>query len=216
MGGMDPETAVYNLMQRDPSIIAAAVVRGSKEIVYSTDNWDISGDISRVVSSWSGQNATFVMISGVKYSMLQCEQERMVATSIRGEGHICAAKDEENKLICYLEPDGDARGATMDVQRAITDMSTPTTSYMDAGAQLGSKGTAIAGAATQGGGGGAAPAAGGSVDPQLKGEIQALLDWIKDGEGLSGYIQYYLDQNNTQIISEMAKIYTELRQIFGV
>ena len=65
---------------------------------------------------------------------------------------------------------------------------------------------------------GAAPAAGGggSVDPQLKGEIQALLDWIKDSEGLAGYIQYYLDQNNNQIISEMAKIYAELRQIFGV
>ncbi len=214
MAGMDPETAVYNLMQRDPSIIAAAVVQG-KEIVYTTDNWDISGDVSRVVSSWAGQNATFIMLSGVKYSMLQCEQERMVATSIRGEGHICAAKDDVNKLICYLEPDGDARGATMDVQRAITDMG-PAETYMDANATLGSKGSAMGGAASAGGGG-AAPAAGGaSVDPQLKGEIQALLDWIKDGEGLSGYIQYYLDQNNAQIIGEMAKIYAELRQIFGV
>jgi hypothetical protein len=214
---MDPETAVYNLMQRDPSIIAAAVVKGSKEIVYTTDNWDISGDISRVVSSWSGQNASFIMLSGVKYSMLQCEQQRMVATSIKGEGHICAAKDDEYKLICYLEPDGDARGATMDIQRAISDMSTQTV-YMDSKADLGSKGAAMGGAASAGGGGGTTPATGGggSVDPQLKGEIQALLDWIKDSEGLSGYIQYYLDQNNAQIISEMAKIYAELRQIFGV
>ncbi|KKM84819.1 hypothetical protein LCGC14_1295270, partial [marine sediment metagenome] len=57
---------------------------------------------------------------------------------------------------------------------------------------------------------------GGTVDPQLKGEIKAFLDWIKDAEGLVGYINYYLQQNNAQIISELSKIYGELRQIFGV
>jgi hypothetical protein len=45
----DPATIVYNLLQNDPSIIAAAVVQGSDTILYSTDNWDISADISRVV-----------------------------------------------------------------------------------------------------------------------------------------------------------------------
>ena len=213
MPGLDPATAVSNLMQNDPSIIAAAVITGSKDIIYTTDNWDISGDIGRVVSSWVGQNATFIMISGVKYSMLQCEAERMVATSIRGEGHICAAKDDEHKLICYLEPDGDARGAQMDVQRTITDMSTKGT-YVNTNTQFGSKGSQMGGAASAGGG--ASGGGGGSVDPQLRGEIQAFLDWIKDKEGLTGYIKYYLDQNNGQIISAMAQVYTELRQIFGV
>ena len=46
----DPATIVYNLLQNDPSIIAAAVVQGSDTILYSTDNWDISADVSRVVS----------------------------------------------------------------------------------------------------------------------------------------------------------------------
>ena len=78
---------------------------------------------------------------------------------------------------------------------------------MDASAQMG--GTASAG--------GPAPvSAGPTVDPQLKGEIQSFLDWIKDSEGLAGYINYYLQQNNAQIISELSKIYNELRQIFGV
>ena len=43
-----------------------------------------------------------------------------------------------------------------------------------------------------------------------------IIDWIKDAEGLAGYISYYLQQNNAQIISELSKIYAELRQIFGV
>ena len=203
----DPQTTVYNLMQNDPHIIAAAVLKG-KEIVYSTDNWDISADIGRVISSWVGQNAQFVMISGVKYSVLQCEPERLIATNIRGEGSIVCAKDEETKIIVYLEPDGYAPAAAMDVQRALGTMSSKGP-YIAENAQMGQKsktmgGTASAGVNTV------------SVDPQLKGEIQAFLDWIKDAEGLAGYISYYLQQNNTQIISALSGIYSELRQIFGV
>lgn len=199
---VDPQTAVYNLMQADPHIIAAAVLTGKSEIIYSTDNWDISADIGRVVSSWIGQNAQFIMVSGVKYSILQCEQERLVATSIRGEGSIVAAKDDEYKLIVYLEPDGYAPGAVMDVQRSLSSMSAKTT-YLQSGTQI-EKTLPAAASATP------------SVDPQLKGEIEAFLEWIKDADGLSGYINYYLQQNNAQIITELSKIYNELRQIFGV
>ena len=198
---IDPATAVYNLMQADPSILAVAVLKG-KEIVYSTDNWDISGDVGRLVSSWVGQNAQSVMVSGVKYSVLQCEQERLVAISMKGEGSICAAKDDEHKIICYLEPDGDARGAVMDVQRTLGFLSS-NTPYLDGNLQLGASG-------------GVQPSVAVNIDPQLKGEVQSFLEWIKDGEGLSGYINYYLQQNNTSIISELSKIYSELRQIFGV
>jgi hypothetical protein len=199
---IDPATAIYNLMQTDPNIIAATVIKG-RDVVYSTDNWDISGDVGRFVSSWVGQNAQFVIVSGVKYSILQCEQERLVAISMKGEGSICAAKDDEHKIICYLEPDGDARGAIMDVQRVLGFISSKSP-YMEGNAQLGAnRGTA-------------SPTGASNIDPQLKSEVQSFLDWIKDGEGLSGYINYYLKQNNAPIISELSKIYAELRQIFGV
>jgi len=204
---IDPQTAVYNLMQNDPHIIAAAVLKG-KEIAYSTDNWDISADIGRLVSSWVGQNAQFVMISGVKYSVLQCAPERLVATNMRGEGSIVCAKDEEFKIIIYLEPDGYAPGAAMDVQRTLGTMSSKGP-YIAGNAQMGQKSKTMGGAASAG-------VNTVSVDPQLKGEIQAFLDWIKDAEGLAGYISYYLQQNNTQIIAELSKIYQELRTIFGV
>jgi len=139
--------------------------------------------------------------------MLQMESERMVAISLKGEGSICAAKDDEHKLICYLQPDGDARGAIMDVQRTVGAMSTQGP-YLDENAQLGQKGSQLGGAASV--------SAGGNIDPQLQGEIKAFLDWIKAGDGLAGYVSYYLQQNNAQIISELSKIYGELRQIFGV
>ncbi|MHA2392953.1 MAG: hypothetical protein ACXAEX_13490 [Promethearchaeota archaeon] len=208
----DPSTAVYNLMQADPHIIAAAVIKG-KEIVYTTDNWDISADVDRVVSSWMGQNAQFIMLSGVKYSVLQIEAERLVAMSYKGEGSIVAAKDDEHKLIAYLDPDGYALGAAMDVQRALSSMSSKT-AYLDSNAQLGQSASQMGGASTTGGSASTGGAPG--IDAQLQGEIKSFLDWINDSEGLAGYINYYLQQNNAQIISELSKIYNELRQIFGV
>ena len=215
---VDPATAIATLSQEDPHLIAAAVLKG-KEIIYTTDNWDISGDIGIILSSWMGQSAQFIMVSGVKYSVLQMEQERLMATSYKGDGSIVGAKNDEYKIIAYLDPEGYGPGALMDVQRALTSLSEEKV-YMDANNQLGQAGTQMQGAASAGGAAtasSAAPAGGGrSVDPQLQGEIKAFLNWIKDKEGLAGYISYYLQQNNTQIISELAKIYSELRQIFGV
>ena len=213
---VDPATAVYNLMQEDPNIIAAAVLKG-KEIIYTTDNWDISADVSKVVSSWIGQNARFIMVTGVKYSILQMEAERFVAMSYKGEGSIVAAKDDENKLIVYVGPDGDGRGAAMEVQKALSTMSS-SASYIDENTQLGQSSSQMGGAASaRGTTVEATPSVGGtSLDPQLQVEIKAFLDWIKDAEGLAGYVSYYLQQNNSQIISELSKIYSELRQIFGV
>jgi len=213
---VDAATAVYNLMQADPSIIAGAVLVG-KEIIYTTDNWDISADVDRIVSSWIGQNSRFIMVTGVKYSILQMEAERLVAMSMKGEGSIVAAKDDEHKLIVYVGPDGDGRGAAMDVQKALGTMSTGA-SYIEQNTQLGQQSSQMGGATSAVGTSvEATPSVGGtSVDPQLQGEIKAFLDWIKDGEGLAGYISYYLQQNNAQIISELSKIYSELRQIFGV
>lgn len=200
-----PQEAVANLMQKDPTILAATVIEGNDNIVYQTDNWDITPDLDRVLSSWRGQNAQFIKISGVKYSMLQCTSERMAATSIKGEGSIVAAKDDEHKLIAYVSPDGDMRGAMMDTARAVGDMNS-SKPYIDETTQLGKD---MGGAAHPQG-------AASNVDPELKSEIESFLQWVKDDEGLAGYIRYYLQQNNAQIISQLSQVYADLRQLFGV
>ncbi|MHA1293130.1 MAG: hypothetical protein ACTSQJ_10715 [Promethearchaeota archaeon] len=203
----DYNSAVNYLMETEPAIIAVAIIEGKQDIVYQTDNWDISPDVGRVISAWNSMNAQFIMISGVKYSMLQCTSERIVATSIRGEGHIVGAKDEERKMIAYVEPDGNMNTAYMETARALQKLSSKT-SYLDDSSQLGKKAQIGVGTTSVG--------YGANIDPQLKSEIQSFLEWIKDPDGLGGYINYYLQQNNVQIISELSKIYTDLRQIFGV
>ncbi|MBY8981529.1 MAG: hypothetical protein KGD57_01150 [Candidatus Lokiarchaeota archaeon] len=199
----NPEQVVYNLMQKDPTILAVAVVTGKNNIAYQTDNWDISSDISQVISSWVGQNAQFLKISGVKYSILQITGERMTAISIRGEGGIVAAKDDEHKLIAYVSPEGDMRGAMMDTARSLGELSNKQV-YMDSTSQLGKDYETPT------------PGGGHNIDPGLKSEVKSFLDWVKDNEGLAGYIRYYLQQNNMQIISELSRVYLSLKNIFGL
>ncbi len=187
MPGVDAATAVNKLMQNDPSILAVAVIEGG-QIVYSTDNWDISDDYGKVLSGWASLSARFIMISGVKYSMLAQTQEGFTATSYKEEGHIVASQNDERKIIAYLEPDGNMSGASGDIQRVLFDMSSKGI-YMDTNTQFGNKTSGMAGAASAGGGGGVG---GANIDSQLKSEIQGFLAWIKDSEGLIGYINYYL------------------------
>ena len=205
---VDYETAVNNLMAAEPSVIAVAIVEEKSKFVYSTDNWDITGDIDRVITSWTGQNAQFIMINNVKYSILQMTGERMTATSIRGQGHIVAAKDEERKVIAYVEPDGDMRTAYPETARCLASLSSKGP-YLDESTQLGSaSGQTSAAAPTS--------AVTSSIDPTLKAEIESFIQWIKDKDGLSGYINYYLQNNDANIISQLSAVYNELRQIFGV
>jgi hypothetical protein len=53
-----------------------------------------------------------------------------------------------------------------------------------------------------------------SVDPYLKAELDSLLGWIKDPQGLPYYLDYSLQENDPYKISRLAEIYSELYRIF--
>jgi len=170
-----------NLMETMPSIYAIAIIDKNNEIVYSTDNWDISTDIENICSSWDYMNALFIMVSGIKYTMLECEIDSIVATSIRGQGHIVGCKDEERRIITYVDPNGDRKAAIVEISRILTKMSSKKP-YIEEP----------------------------HIVPELKRDIEDFLAWIKNPYGLPSYIKFYLEKNNRRVISELAKIYEEL------
>lgn len=100
---------MIDFLKKNSEIIAGAVIKDTR-IIYTTDNWDISGDIDRLLSSWSGQNAQFIMLSGVKYSVLQIEAERLVAMSYKGEGSIVATKDDDYIIILQVNSEKSKNG----------------------------------------------------------------------------------------------------------
>ena len=205
---VDYASVVQTLMQDYPDAVAVAVIDGSNKILYSTDNWDVRKDIGRVMSSWRMANAQFVMIQDVKYSIIQMEPERLIATNFKRQGHLvgAAAPNSEAYVLAYISPDAEAWNHTAypSVARAAAMLS---------GASH-STGVSVAGV-TQSASLGAAQPGQSSIDPALKAEIEGFLQWIKDPQGLAGYIAYYLQSNDTYMISRLAEIYNDFCRIFN-
>ena len=200
---LDYKSLVWNLMQLVPEILTVAIVERQNEIAYSTDNWNISADIQNVCSSWDSMKAPFVVVSGKKYTMLQCEIDIMVATSLQEKGYIVGCKDKERRIITYITPEGDTKAAIIEISRTLAEMSSKESPADQHDQPVSThpiteqKKISI-------------------IDPQLKNEIELFNDWIKKPDGLQSYINYYLQQNNSHIISELARIYNKLKTIFGV
>ena len=110
--------AVENLKQSQPDIVSVAIIEERDKIVYSTQDWNLSEDIAKIVSIWDSQYGQAISVSGKKYSVLQSTIERLVATSIQ-EGHIVGAKDDERKILARVRPDGNMLTAYMATARAL-------------------------------------------------------------------------------------------------
>jgi len=95
---------------QNSKFIAVTLVQGRDTILYSTDNWDISADVGRVISSWSRLNSPFIVISGVKYYELICTPEILIANSLRGEDQILLAKEDDYTLILHVGPENGPMG----------------------------------------------------------------------------------------------------------
>lgn len=192
---------ISELMEYVPDIIAVAVVEGN-ELAYSTDNWDISAEINTINSGWTSLKAPFFVISGVKYTTLRLEIDSLVATSVKGEGHIIGFKDENIKIISYVTPEGDQKAAIVELQRVVQGLISKEP-YISENEKISPKYGHLV-------------TKKGEVDPALRNEITTFLNWMNDDAGLPGFIQYYLDQNDENVISDLAKIYSKLREIFNV
>ncbi|MBN2154904.1 MAG: hypothetical protein JW776_02535 [Candidatus Lokiarchaeota archaeon] len=201
--------SVINILVQDyPDALAVVIIDSSGNVLHSTDNWDVSRDIGRVLTSWRMGNAQFVILQDVKYSIIQMEPERLIATNFKRQGHLvgAAAPDGGKFLIAYISPDAEAWNHTAypSVARAAAMLS---------GASH-STGVSVTGV-TQSASLGAAQPGQSSVDPTLKTEIENFLSWIKDPQGLAGYVSYYLQINDSYTISQLAEIYNDFRRIFN-
>jgi hypothetical protein len=72
---------------------------------------------------WNSLRGKSITISEKKFSILQTTPERLVATSIKGEGHIVGAKDDERIVIAYAEPNGNILTAYTATARSLKTMS---------------------------------------------------------------------------------------------
>ena len=136
---IDYSKAVNDLKQSEPNIDSVAIVEGKDDLAFSTENWDISNELSKILSIWDSLSGISITISDKKYSILQSTPERLVATSIQGEGHIIGAKDDERKVISHIKKQGKMLTAYTATARALKLMSSKE-AYLADDAKLGKEG----------------------------------------------------------------------------
>lgn len=98
---------------------AITIVNSSgTQILYQTENWDISYDIPQLLVTWNSQGSS-VSVQGINYMALQNTPERLVCTNIKGQGHIVAARNGNVVGVAYFMPDADIGSSYTDLARAV-------------------------------------------------------------------------------------------------
>jgi len=100
------------LIQVDGNIWGVCVVNNSGQIVYQTDNWDLSGDIGAIMGLTEGVGS--IELVGIRYVVVENIPERVIGTNVTGKGHviICPAAGK-GKVVCYVKPDASPREAVL-------------------------------------------------------------------------------------------------------
>ena len=128
--------ALKNLRKSESKTISVAIIEGANSIVYSTENWDISGDINEINSVWKAMQPTIISLSGIKYIITQITPERLIAVTVNKKGNIVGFKDEERKIFCKIAPDGFLPLELVEASRSLNKLSSKEP-YMDLDAKLG-------------------------------------------------------------------------------
>ena len=201
----DFATILYEEAFQSGIVIAAVVARGNGEIVYMTDNWSVEpSDIKQCISNWQ-KKAQFVKFQGIKYACLMNQPEYFSGVNYKDKAFLigAATPDPEDQyyILGYAPPGSNGTNGYVDVTRAANRMRSGG-SFMDANATMGKFSADDV-----------ANGAGGAIDPALKQEIDGFLQWIKDPEGLQGYIRYYIDQNDMNVIPHLSAAYNKFRQV---
>ena len=215
--------SVANKLQKHyPDASDVAIVSNKGKILYSTSKWDVKKDIDSVLNSWINGNAQFVTLDGIKYSILQMEPERFISTNRQKKGHLIGAStpDGSNYMLAHIKPK--AKGwfhmAYPAISRAAAMLKKDSESeFIKSKVELpdetkekisyeSSTGQAVVYQI--------APPTPSTIDPYLKAEIEGLLQWINNLQGLAGYITSILQQNDQSRITKLAELYNELYHLF--
>jgi hypothetical protein len=211
------KSVVNKLQKHYPDAVNVAVLDRQGKILFTTGKWDVKKDIKEVLAKWASGNAQFVTLSGIRYSILQMEPERFIGTNRKKKGHLIGAStpDGKNYIIAHIRPK--AKGwfhmAYPAVARAAAMLKKSSESeFIETKVEIEDE-KAIESEVGQMAAYQVAPSHP-TIDPYLKAEVEGLLQWINNPQGLGAYIANVLQQNDQHRISQLAELYNELYRLF--
>jgi hypothetical protein len=213
------KSAVDKLQKHYPDASKVVVVDKGGKVLYSTGKWDVKKDIKGVLANWASGNAQFVTLDGIRYSILQMEPERFIATNRKKEGHLIGATSPDGKLyfIAHIKPKAKgwfhmaypavARAAAMIKKKSESQFIKTKMDLSDVSDTNIVESTVDYSAYNK-------IAQKPLIEPSLKAEIEGFLQWVNNPQGLAAYISNTLQQNDLYRISKLAELYNEFYHIF--
>ena len=204
------KSIVKSLKKHYSDATEVVVINSNAKVLHSTANWKVSKDVKGVLASWGSGNAKFVNMNHIRYSVLQMQPERFIATNRQKKGHLVGSSipgtdvyiiahiKHKAKNWMHMAYPAIARAAAMMKKGSKSQFSETEVDASDDDNLM-----EISGRLAQ-------P----SVDPYLKAEVEGFLDWIKNPQGLVSYLLQSLQENDPNRISKLAEIYDELYRIF--
>jgi hypothetical protein len=113
---MDAYTKAYEASGQ--MIQAFGVITDGGQVLWQSNNWDLSSDAPNLVAAVKG-NAPSVVQNQVKYSTIRTSPESLVARNVQGNGILVLAKIDEGKwCVAWAAADATPDGVYVDVDRA--------------------------------------------------------------------------------------------------
>lgn len=109
------ENLVWALLDEEQNIQGVAVLDGANQIVYQTENWDLTSDVSKILEVKEGKSSS-VEIQGVRYMIVENVPERIIGTNVTGKGHLIMCPAGAGLLVTYIDPAAGPRDALFNVQ----------------------------------------------------------------------------------------------------
>jgi len=137
---IDYKVVFDSLKESDLRFESLVIIKGKDNIVYSSDNWDITEDLRLLLTAWSSPKVRVITIEGIKYVILQKTGERLIAVSYSArskddpikykrvqayrsklvvKGSIVGFKDEDHLIIGKLPHDGHMNISYNECARAV-------------------------------------------------------------------------------------------------
>ncbi|TFG05875.1 MAG: hypothetical protein EU536_00595 [Promethearchaeota archaeon] len=96
-----------------PEILYIALIDYGGAIFYQTTKetnlWDISNNTTKLVQNWSAQAPSVFLGDNIKYAVIKTEPEMLIATNVKGFGHIVAIPiNEKLFILTKVSKEGDA------------------------------------------------------------------------------------------------------------
>ncbi|MFX0010537.1 MAG: hypothetical protein ACFE9R_09495 [Candidatus Hermodarchaeota archaeon] len=86
-------------------IAGLAVVSNSGELIYYTENWEISNQIDALLNLLKGENS--IILQGQNFIVVKANNDGIIATSESGMGHVILVPFQKGILISYAIPQAD-------------------------------------------------------------------------------------------------------------